>query len=358
MRFLKTAMTGFIALASIAMACCSAYAEAPYCHFVFYTRPAAAGGTEWCKRCVAGQQYSATNWTTCPMRQGPEGPGWARCEEERWGYGSTRVDQLCDYAGGPAASAGGVIRVTSATLGANCGAPAGNVTAKVGAICNGKDLCTLPGRDVNNPDPAQGCPKTFAVEWQCTGGGARSNAAPATPDETTPVTLSCRAGGSAGGTAGGPAGGPAGANPNCVSLLGVPMAGCNTGGNTSGTGRAAAGSTGSSSISGYTGPTTSGTGRATAGSGAALNTAVVPNTGAIIGNQSEERDRTGRLTREAARVYILNCPTGIHRGWQVYIYQYLNRPGFRAIFTGDWSHPVGGRDWNTYYDAFGAACPQ
>jgi hypothetical protein len=82
------------------------------------------------------------------------------------------------------------IRVTSATLGENCGAPRGNVTGKVAAICNGKQSCSLPGSQVNNPEVAAFCAKTFAAEWQC-GGASRSGAVPATPYETIVLTLSC-----------------------------------------------------------------------------------------------------------------------------------------------------------------------
>jgi formylglycine-generating enzyme required for sulfatase activity len=85
------------------------------------------------------------------------------------------------------------IKVTSATLGLNCGAPKGNVTEKVVEICDGQETCSLPGSSVNNPDPAPGCWKAFAVEWQCSGkSGARGNSVPAVPNETHTLTLSCR----------------------------------------------------------------------------------------------------------------------------------------------------------------------
>jgi hypothetical protein len=82
------------------------------------------------------------------------------------------------------------IRVTSATLGENCGALRGNVTGKVAAICNGKQNCSLPGSQVNHPEVAGFCAKTFAAEWQC-GGASHSNAVPASSFETIVLTLSC-----------------------------------------------------------------------------------------------------------------------------------------------------------------------
>src|SRR5262252_6820489 len=85
------------------------------------------------------------------------------------------------------------IKVISATLGLNCGAPEGNVTEKVVEMCDGQEMCSLPGASMNDPDPAPGCWKAFAVEWQCSGkSGARENSVPAVPNETHILTLSCR----------------------------------------------------------------------------------------------------------------------------------------------------------------------
>jgi hypothetical protein len=92
----------------------------------------------------------------------------------------------------PRASEGRRITVTSATLGANCGAPRGNVTSQVAGICNGHDSCQLPGSRVNNPDPAYGCPKSFAAQWKCSAGGKTNSAAvAATLNETNVLTLTC-----------------------------------------------------------------------------------------------------------------------------------------------------------------------
>jgi hypothetical protein len=84
------------------------------------------------------------------------------------------------------------IIVTSATLGANCGVSRGNVTSRVAEICNGHDVCQLPGSKVNNPDPAYGCAKSFAAEWKCSANGKpRSATVAAISFETNVLTLKC-----------------------------------------------------------------------------------------------------------------------------------------------------------------------
>jgi hypothetical protein len=84
------------------------------------------------------------------------------------------------------------IIVTSATLGANCGVSRGNVTSRVAEICNGHDVCQLPGSKVNNPDPAYGCAKSFAVEWKCSANGKpRSATVAAIAFESNILTLKC-----------------------------------------------------------------------------------------------------------------------------------------------------------------------
>ena len=68
-------------------------------------------------------------------------------------------------------------------------------------------------------------------------------------------------------------------------------------------------------------------------------------------NQPESRDAAGRIRVEAATIHVMNCPS---RG-QIYIYQYLNRPGFRAIRPPDWGHSIGDRDFPTFEQAQQAA---
>ncbi len=66
-----------------------------------------------------------------------------------------------------ARSGGGTLRVTEATYGANCGVPAGNVTAAVAQACNGKGSCSY-SIDVNQlGDPARKCGKNFALYYEC-----------------------------------------------------------------------------------------------------------------------------------------------------------------------------------------------
>lgn len=66
--------------------------------------------------------------------------------------------------------------------------------------------------------------------------------------------------------------------------------------------------------------------------------------------QAEKRDGMGRITVEAANIHVMDCPTG-----QIYIYELLNRPGFRAIRPPDWGRPLGGRDFSTFEEALNAA---
>ena len=71
-------------------------------------------------------------------------------------------------------------------------------------------------------------------------------------------------------------------------------------------------------------------------------------------NQAEQRDGTGRITVEASIIHVIRCGSGE----QFYIYQYVNRPGFRAIRPPHWGAPLGGRDFVTFGDAVGAATAQ
>jgi hypothetical protein len=53
----------------------------------------------------------------------------------------------------------------------------------------------------------------------------------------------------------------------------------------------------------------------------------------------------------AATVYVVGC-----NGERFHIYEFLNRPGFRAVLPTDTAHPIGGRDFETYEDAVREAC--
>ena len=48
-------------------------------------------------------------------------------------------------------------------------------------------------------------------------------------------------------------------------------------------------------------------------------------------NQAEQHDVYGRLAVEASVITVVNCNGAGENGRQYYIYQYVNRPGFRAI---------------------------
>lgn len=67
---------------------------------------------------------------------------------------------------GPLVTDGGIATI-EATYGANCGAAAGNATAKVAEVCDGRASC-LYRIDVRVlGDPANGCAKDFRVTWRC-----------------------------------------------------------------------------------------------------------------------------------------------------------------------------------------------
>jgi hypothetical protein len=65
---------------------------------------------------------------------------------------------------------GAVRSISEATYGQNCGAPAGNATAHVQAVCAEKSMCEYNISQENLGDPAFGCPKNFLVNWVCYSG--------------------------------------------------------------------------------------------------------------------------------------------------------------------------------------------
>ena len=71
--------------------------------------------------------------------------------------------------GAPAAS----ILVSQATYGGNCSVAPGNLTGVLAQSCNGRADCEYTVDYKVLGDPARGCRKDFAVEWQCTGNAAR-----------------------------------------------------------------------------------------------------------------------------------------------------------------------------------------
>lgn len=73
-------------------------------------------------------------------------------------------------------------------------------------------------------------------------------------------------------------------------------------------------------------------------------------------NQQEQRDGYGRITVESSVITVVNCNGAGENGGQYYIYQYVNRPGVRAIRPPYWAQAIGGRDWANYGQAVAAAC--
>jgi hypothetical protein len=81
----------------------------------------------------------------------------------------------------------GSVMVQEASYGANCKAPAGNLTAYVAKACEQKQRCSLP-IDVNKMgDPAPGCGKGFSVKFRCWQNAALRNLS--VPPEASGKTL-------------------------------------------------------------------------------------------------------------------------------------------------------------------------
>jgi hypothetical protein len=133
-----------------------------------------------------GQQESAF------AQAGSTGGTIGKQNKEASGDSTSTESKRRSLAPNPRSTESERITVTSATLGANCGVSRGNVTSRVAEICNGHDVCQLPGSKVNNPDPAYGCAKSFAAEWKCSGNGKPKSATVAAINfETNVLTLKC-----------------------------------------------------------------------------------------------------------------------------------------------------------------------
>jgi hypothetical protein len=59
------------------------------------------------------------------------------------------------------------IRIVSATYGQNCGAPVGNASSFLKKACDGRDSCNYVVKATELGDPANGCEKSFAAEFEC-----------------------------------------------------------------------------------------------------------------------------------------------------------------------------------------------
>jgi peptidoglycan/LPS O-acetylase OafA/YrhL len=98
------------------------------------------------------------------------------------------------FAGGPDQITAG-IRLISATYGGNCGGKHGNATRALVAECNGKDACDYTVDVAKLGDPAGGCAKDFAVDYQCMPATApREAALPGEAGFGSHVVLACSAG--------------------------------------------------------------------------------------------------------------------------------------------------------------------
>jgi hypothetical protein len=73
-------------------------------------------------------------------------------------------------------------------------------------------------------------------------------------------------------------------------------------------------------------------------------------------NQAETRDPSGRVTTEASVINIFRCDGPAENEGQYFIYQYIKRPGFRAIQPPNWSSSIGGKEFATFEEAAAAAC--
>lgn len=104
-----------------------------------------------------------------------------------------------DHGGNPQTASNGPapnkITVTSATYGASCHQPEGNVTKFLQDACNGQSKCDYIVKYQTIGDPAPGCSKDFSVKWTCSSGSGGSASAPAEAGFGSRVTLDCGSGG-------------------------------------------------------------------------------------------------------------------------------------------------------------------
>lgn len=89
--------------------------------------------------------------------------------------------------------------------------------------------------------------------------------------------------------------------------------------------------------------------------GAMLALTVTSNT-AHAYQQIKKFEQPESRTEENAMITVIVCDGPQENGGQFYIYQYLSRPGFRAIRPPNWSDSIGGRDYPTFELAADVAC--
>ena len=91
----------------------------------------------------------------------------------------------------PKAAAPAGLVVASATYGGNCGAPAGNMTRRLAAACNGRSACdyVIDYRVIG--DPVFLCAKDYVARWRCGGTTREARVSPEAGYART-ISLSCR----------------------------------------------------------------------------------------------------------------------------------------------------------------------
>lgn len=68
--------------------------------------------------------------------------------------------------------------------------------------------------------------------------------------------------------------------------------------------------------------------------------------------QPEQRGPDGRVTVEAATIKTIAC----QNGKTIFVYEYVNRPQFRAILPPNWGAALGGRDFSSFAEAAAVGC--
>jgi hypothetical protein len=87
--------------------------------------------------------------------------------------------------------------------------------------------------------------------------------------------------------------------------------------------------------------------------------AATGNTYEVTGRQVQDEQRWGdQITVEASIIHHIYCNGRRENGGRYFIYQYTNRPGFRAILPPYWGDAIGGRDWRSFERAASVACRQ
>ena len=363
------------------------YSENSYCRVVSFNEKAKNGTAGPCLRCVTGT-YTATSWTNCPVRESSDQPGSVECGYNA-GQTPTAIDPatMCaDTSNGqpqPAAGnaepppAGGAVPDSGniASSGGNTPAPTGTNPNDIRGVPNGGGTASGPAA----PPATTGSPNIPNTS-SGSGGGVvitrtREPAPPAGANNPTFNSGAQNGGGYLGISlprgqhrparvlAVAPGGGAAlaGIKPGDLieSIEGIPIdygedildilarfhprdhvqIEVSRGEQT----YSVSAVLGARPASNAGGPASTG-GATSGGAGAAVLR--------VLGQQ-EARDYWGHITQEAATVRIVACNGS---GRQVYIYQYLNRPGFRAILPPDFGHALGGRDFATYDEAVRAGC--